>query len=516
MTPDEELLQRYLAARGKPMLRYTYGNVPDLPEPPALGGLPGMSTLRDLANAKPPVKQRNMTPDEAAALYSQSEQGMQPEILTGVGDVLMSPVMSFLQDAIPPKYLMMAGMAAPVIGMAAMKGKALRPRVVGEGALTGENVLRAAERLRGGEGVSYGQWIKENPEAGATMFDLANAQPAGVFPPGPMDRPMPVRAGGADIERITSAFRKQKVIDQLQEWIRAGMQEMPDPWYRTGPLYEEYLKEWGPDLASQKMRENLNYIAATSTSAKVPDNLKIGSYYNYLHQQGLPIPEKPPPGYGHKFQGSHRDAAIDFREGTFSSLDNPKRGSYVQNLGGNEDVLTGDRHWMRALGIASGDPRFLKTRLEVVNPVTETKSYRNLQQELKEGKITMRQAKKQPQWWEEAPGDFEYGPAEALYKKKVTDPLGMTVARGQEKQWVGAGKVTDLGSPPEPILRTLARRIHYTAYQMGTTPEKVLQAYVQGKIPLLELGVGAGVGLSTLSTLSGTHRDSAEGQPRIF
>ena len=509
MTPDEELIQRYLAAQGKPMLPYTYGNVPDLPEPPALGGLPGMSTLRDLANAKPPVKQRNMTPEEIAALYSQEQQGIQPDLITGVGDVLMNPVMSFLQDAINPKYLAIAGMAAPVLGMAAMKGRVPKRLVVGEGELTGENVLRAAERLRGGEGTSYGQWIKENPEAGAAMFDLANAERAGVFPEGPLARPA-VGPKGVP-ERTVQAFKNPRAIAKLREWVDAGMQKMPDPWYRTGPLYEAFEKEWGPAQAPAEMQKMLEYIAATSTSAAVPDNLKIASYYNYLAQQGLPIPEKPAPGYGHKYQGSHRDAAIDFREGTFDPIDNPKRGSYVQNLGGNEDALTADRHFWRAVGIASGDPRFLKTRFEK-ELADGTKIIRNLQQELAEGKITMRQAKKEPQWWDEAPKPAEYGYAESAYKRRVAEPMGLTLGKAQEKQWVGAGDVTGLGSPPEPILRTLARRISYTAYQMGTTPEKVLQAYVQGKIPLLELGAGA-AGLSMLPTLSGPP-SSGDGKQR--
>jgi hypothetical protein len=263
------------------------------------------------------------------------------------------------------------------------------------------------------------------------------------------------------------------------------------------------------------MQKQLEYIAATSTSAKVPDNLKIGSLYNYLDQQGLPIPESgPPKGYGHKFWMSHRDASKGFREGTFNPLDNPKRASYVQNLGGNENVVTADRHYWRALGMASGDPRFLKTRFEKELP-DGTKQVRNLQKELAEGKITMRQAKKEPQWWDEAPRPNEYGYAEDAYKRKVTDPMGLTVGQGQEKQWVGASDVTGLGSPGEPILRTLGSRIAYTAYQMGTTPEKVLQAYVQGKIPLLELGAGA-VGLSTLSTLAGLAASGDEKQREKF
>jgi hypothetical protein len=57
--------------------------------------------------------------------------------------------------------------------------------------------------------------------------------------------------------------------------------------------------------------------------------------------------------------------------------------------------------------------------------------------------------------------------------------------------WVGGGEKTGLGSPPEPFLRTLASRIHYTAARMGSTPEAVLEQLVRGKIPLLSLLGGA-------------------------
>jgi len=250
---------------------------------------------------------------------------------------------------------------------AAKKGSRALPLGAGM-ELNGENVLEIARRLNAGEGTSYGQWVKENPEAGGTLFDLANAQPAGVFPPGQIPRYEPAR-GVPD--RIVEAFKNPRVRKQLNEWVSAGMEKMPDSWYRTRPLFDEFVKEWGPERAPIEMQKTLQDIAATSTSAKVPDNLKIASLYSYLEGQGLPVPDKPPAG--------------------------------------------------------------------------------------------------EPSEW-------------------------------QEKMWVGAGPVTGLGSPGEPLLQTLARRIAYTAYQMGTTPDAVLRAYVRKEIPLLSLGA-IGLGGGTLSSL---------------
>ena len=531
---DEQLIQRQYAATNTKELPYEYAQQPLQPgvqlPPIAAPQMPA-----ELRTAPPqavpgvtPVNQRRREPTsvEEGKLWEQSQHGLEPTLApTGWLDLAMEGVGSFLEEADLGKYLLpLSALAMVKTGkppkaqagantLAGMTKKEASRLPVGRGELTGENVLEAAARLNAGEGMSYGQWIKENPEAGGTLFDLANAKQAGVFPPGELPR-TPV--GKANIDRTVAAFRKPRVIQQLQEWVNAGMGKMPDSWYRTGPLYDEYVKEWGEALAPEKMRQQLEYIAATSTSAKVPDNLKIGSLYNYLEEQGLPIPESgPPKGYGHKFWMSHRDAARGFREETFNPLDNPKRASYVQNLGGNENVLTADRHFWRAVGIASGDPRFLKTRLEEELP-NGTKVIRNLQKEFKDGKITLRQAKKEPQWWSDAPTGYEYGYAEDAFKRKVADPMGLTVGQGQEKQWVGAGEVTGLGSPGEPILQTLARRIAYTAYQMGVSPEEVLSAYVRGKIPLLQVGGAVGLGLGTLSTLSGTPPSDGDKRPSIF
>ena len=71
--------------------------------------------------------------------------------------------------------------------------------------------------------------------------------------------------------------------------------------------------------------------------------------------------------------------------------------------------------------------------------------------------------------------------------------MGITPARWQETMWVGGGPKTGLSSPPEPFLDTLTARIRYTAEKMGTTPEKILDLFVKGQIPLLGLGAGAAV-----------------------
>ena len=526
-TTDEEKIRRLMG--GRPLLPVEYDDlVRRGPAPPMQAIPPGrqmtpadVQLLRS-GSALPRSHwlYRDRKADAAARLtqdvYGRDSEGMTPAVgPMSMLDMVMEPAGQFAEE-------LLGGTTLGALMLGAVVGpKAAKHLPVGRGALTGQNILDAAARLNRGEGISFKDWVNRNPQGGTSLFDVANAAPAGVFPSGPIPRYTPRNVP----DRMVEAFADPRTRKQLRDWVEAGMQMMPEPWYRTGPLYDAFVAEWGPQQAPGQMQKFLEYVAATSTSAKVPDNLKIASYYNYIDQQGLPIPATPPPGYGHKFQGSHRAAAQDFRQGTFNPIDKPKRGSYVQNLGGNEDVLTGDRHWMRAVGMASKDPRFLKTRFEVEvkgpdgKPLKgpdgkNVKIYRNLQEEFREGKLTLKEALNKPGYWDEAPTKTEYEFGESAWRK-LARRMGLTAGQAQEKMWVGAGRKTGLGSPPEPILTTLGRRIAYTAYQMGTTPEEVLSAFVKGKIPLLQFG-GATLGLGTLSSLADYGRPDAAEPPDRF
>ena len=99
----------------------------------------------------------------------------------------------------------------------------------------------------------------------------------------------------------------------------------------------------------------------------------------------------------------------------------------------------------------------------------------------------MEEALQNPGFWTDSPKKTEYALLED-YSKKIAKKLGMTTARFQEALWLGAGKITGLQSPPEPFLRTLEKKIKYTAEQLGADPETVLRQYVRGEIPLAQMG----------------------------
>ena len=106
---------------------------------------------------------------------------------------------------------------------------------------------------------------------------------------------------------------------------------------------------------------------------------------------------------------------------------------------------------------------------------------------VEDGELTMKEALKKPVYWDGAPKETEYALLEQ-YGQRIAKSLGMTPPRFQEALWLGAGKLTGLQSPPEPFIRTLEKRVKFTAEQLGADPETVLRQYVRGEIPLADVG----------------------------
>jgi hypothetical protein len=383
--------------------------------------------------------------------------------------------------------------AAPEAGLLskALQGAGEVPSGVATGApaylkgLTGEAVLEKAG-IEPDEG--FKAYTERNPPS--NIFDLENAQPAIPGRSGQVPRYDPPRGVPP---RMAEALADPAARQTLEDVVRKGQEVMPQSWYRTGPLYERFVSEYGPEEAAKQYERLMQTTAATSTKNPVPSNIKAASYYNWLANQGMPIPDKPAAGYGSLAQGQHVVAVRELMErGGLDPLKNPKRFSFAENLLGNETPVTIDTHNMRMLGLAREDPRFLALSV----PVGEgkTKSYFKPREAFNRGDLTMEEALKRPVYWSSAPEKNEYAAYEKA-QQEMARQMGITPAEFQEKMWVGAAAKTGLESPPEPFLQTFANRINYTASRMGVDPKIVLDQFVKGKIPLLG-GAGLAAGLA--------------------
>jgi hypothetical protein len=407
---------------------------------------------------------------------------------------------------IPPEKLLAGGRGLLRAGTTALEGAAPEVGAMGR-ALTAENVLAEAANEKK---LGFGAWRAQNPEAGEGMFDLAAAQPAMPERAGELPRYDPPRGVS---ERVADAIGSRKVINALTKMVESG--EKGASWYHTSPLYEEYVNQLGPEEGKLRFERLMQNVAATSPRNKVPDNIRTASWYQMLDQQGQPLPAKPAEGYGSIAQKNHMANVAKIRAaGQLDPIQNPKPASFVENLLGNERPVTIDTHNFRALGIASKDPRFLATSVDVDkllpdgSTVTETLKPRAMYER---GELTLKDALKNPTYWESAPNANEYKAFEAV-QQKLAAKQGMSPAEWQARMWVGGGKQTGLASPPEPFLKTFAARVQYTAHRMGADPVDVLKAFIGGKIPLLEIGAGA-VGLGAAASATNDERAPAQRSP---
>ncbi|HXJ71475.1 MAG TPA: hypothetical protein VNM37_01435, partial [Candidatus Dormibacteraeota bacterium] len=229
---------------------------------------------------------------------------------TPVGQVATAAIRAVAKPSdIPDVLREMYQADAPLAGRGAPK---LRKNI------TGAEVLKAAEEGPGKFG-GFAKYMERNPNAGEGLFDTSDPQPSlPGRPPVPRYDPSQGRGRGPS-ERAVDAFNNPKVIDGLKQYIQEGAQKLPADWYANSPLYKVYQKVWGKKKAEDKFFQQMGYQSATSSGSAVPDNIRTGSLYNYLHEQNLPFPqrvapapgEKPklvvPKGYGHEMQNAHRD-----------------------------------------------------------------------------------------------------------------------------------------------------------------------------------------------------------------
>jgi hypothetical protein len=381
----------------------------------------------------------------------------------------------------------------PVAAPAIIKARSGTPLAVAQDVLQ-EAASPSKSRM------GYGEWRAANPGAG-DLFDMSRLSEVPNVPQVQMPRYEAPRGPSA---RIQEALARPEVEQGINDTVQRGIEGGGLEWYNTEPVLDRMRQLQGSD-ADQQYAALMDRVAATSPRAKVPDNIRTASYYNYLRSQGLPTPDKPAAGYGSIAQGLHQQNVRGLDElGGWDIFKNPKPASFSTNLQGNQMNATIDTHNFRLPGILSGDPRFLETSIAELakNPdvalETLRRQYPGLpekvvqgavkstpgktsityrpQQWVNEGHIPMEQAVNDPALWASKPNPNEYGHYER-WQQDQAKKMGITPAQYQASMWLGGGDTTGLGSAAEPFLGTLAARMRYTRDMM-----------LKGEIPLLAAG----------------------------
>jgi hypothetical protein len=325
-----------------------------------------------------------------------------------------------------------------------------------------------------------------------------------ILAPVPKKRPKQAKGSQFDLPRqipTDKAPTSQYVLDlagnadarkQIMATIKKGLDMGAGNWYDTGPLREVFLKELGPQEGEAAFKQFISLIGPTSAGSDVGTNIKQASnLYSQarsgrtdpfvLKRSGLESFENPPPEYGHPYQQNMMESADVLREkGQLSSVDNPKIASFVQNLMGNWDPATLDRHALRLMGMMSKDPRWLKSgALAKDNPF-------NPAAEFAAGKLSIDDALKNPMYWQDVPAAKDYGAMEQ-YWKDMAKEMGISPAEAQAAAWVGGSSTTGVESPPVPFIDVFKDRLRRTAIRDNVAPADVLKMFIQGRMTLAEL-----------------------------
>jgi hypothetical protein len=314
-------------------------------------------------------------------------------------------------------------------------------------------------------------------------------------------------------EHIINAMSNPDLEAKLRFVAEKGLEVGGAHWYNAEPLRQAFIDRLGPEEGNAQFNRYIPIVGATSAGSEVGQNVRAASYYHVMERAGTPVRTSNDliSPYGHKMQQAHVSGYRGLDEGDTGTLNpetQPKRSSFVANLGGNQQPVTGDKHFIRLIGMLSQDPAFLngKSVADVNYPalgIAKGES-RNWKEEVQSGRITMEQALQHPHMWQDMPDPNHYGALEA-WAQHIASKMGLTPAQFQAALWVGGGRVTGLRSLPTSFLGIVENRLHNTAVKRGITKEQALDDFIRGRHPLLT-PLGA-VGAAGAAAAAGAGQD---------
>ena len=380
----------------------------------------------------------------------------------------------------------LASLVAPYIAGAApggsMSAGARLPRsLLSDGPLSEAPLAAAPSSPTGAWTVSDGGLLTP-PKPGIirprdTYFDYSDMSQTPDVPQTQLDRSgIPTWAKGPP-DRWQQLATDTSVFERYRQAALAGMPEGQAggrEWYNTMPMFRAWMDVGGTE---EGFRRYMDYVGASSPGNPVPQNVKSASMLYTLDRQGQPFPELYnggiypadvkallwpkdaagnelpsglsktetanlkaqyglPPGYGGLTQGDWIGLADDIRSGRgFNLADNPKPPSFVQNLMGNYQPVTIDRHNMRLVAPFGGD----------------------------------------------VPGKA-YPLLEGL-QQNYAERLGIAPAQGQAATWIG-GNTGVKSSLTLPFTGEFEQKLNQAAARNNLTPHDMFRHFVTGELPL--------------------------------
>ena len=286
----------------------------------------------------------------------------------------------------------------------------------------------------------------------------------------------------------------------MDKLINKGKDLNVQEWYGTEPLRQVAMDA---GLSPDEFKTFIAQMASASQRNPVDQQNKMGSYLHYLSTTGqLPddaflltnkikrgkqempqgTPIELPPSYGSLAQGDIFARGKQIASGDIMGALPPdkKLGTFYRNYLGNLKPVTVDVNAVRGPIIERGDPRWLTSKLVEKDEEGNVLATHFPRKDVAEGRMSLKEAKDRPGFWEAAPSGSEYAGFEDLWQRGAKRH-GMDPAEAQALGWYGSADVTALKTKPELYIDNLERMIRRTAEETGQHPLQVMDDVIKGK-----------------------------------
>lgn len=313
------------------------------------------------------------------------------------------------------------------------------------------------------------------------------------MPPGnPLNLPelKPYKGKRAVNERMADMTSSPAVSRQVNSAVDRGLKEHPDTvlnWYNMLPLRERFhdlYKGKDPDDAFLKFNQS---VAAMSPQNPVPENMAQGSWLYSRLQQGKRIPDDPKDvakaGFGNQPAMGTRLSVARKKFGqdgeAYDYRKSPKTEFFGRSLAGDDSVPVIDAHAMRTMAMATKDPRMLQNSIRYSDDGGKTYKTYSPREMLESGEITMKEALKQPTWWQSGARGAMYDPATVPFMRSA-EKFGISPGQAQAAAWYGNAEKTGVKTQPFTAMEILEQKIKQNAHARSKSPEQMLKDVING------------------------------------
>jgi len=263
-------------------------------------------------------------------------------------------------------------------------------------------------------------------------------------------RPVPSSVTGMQgytkaAEKAATTLRSPENMRRLSEGLQVGGEK----WYYLDPLQRSFMDLLGEDEGKRRFQLLTKTIAATSPNSEIGRNIRAaGALFPHV-LEGLPFEKVKnlnsvlAPGLGNTAHNVQRDLLGRVVGGAESIAKSPlKADSFAQNLMGNFEPATIDRHFFRQAGTPKGPPGYLGTEDAASDLAAELAASGTLP--VAEGRA-----------------------ATAPYQAAL---------------WIGDALQGRVRSAPRPALSVFEDEIRKAAVSGSMTPSQALTKFMQGQL----------------------------------